>query len=92
MDRSLAFYRDVLGMQVGRDMEAGPDGPLARVTGLKDCVARILHLESGGSMLELLEYRQPEARPPSLGTTFRPRRSSSISVSSHAISMATTCA
>ncbi len=63
MDRSLEFYCDLLGMRIVRDMETGPGGLLERITRLKDCLARIVHLESGGCMLELFEYRQPEGRP-----------------------------
>jgi catechol 2,3-dioxygenase-like lactoylglutathione lyase family enzyme len=59
MERSLLFYRDTLGLRVVRDMEVGPGGALERITGLKNCRARIVHIESGNSMLELFEYHHP---------------------------------
>jgi catechol 2,3-dioxygenase-like lactoylglutathione lyase family enzyme len=64
MERSLAFYRDVLGMEVQRFLEPGFGGDkLGVVVGLPHCSARIAHLVMGGFMLELFEYQDPSGNP-----------------------------
>lgn len=64
MDKSLAFYRDLLGMTVLRDLEPGLGGTkLGIVVGMPDCSARIVHLDMGGTMLELFQYIQPKGKP-----------------------------
>lgn len=57
IERSLAFYRDVLGLKlVKRQTGAAPY--LATVTGFEGVRLEIAHLQpaAGGSMLELLQY------------------------------------
>jgi catechol 2,3-dioxygenase-like lactoylglutathione lyase family enzyme len=63
LDRSLAFYRDLLGLDVLRVLECGSDSDLGRVVGMPRCRARIAHLLLGDSMLELFEYAVPTGRP-----------------------------
>lgn len=63
LDRSIAFYRDVLGFTVVRVLEVPPAMRLGDVVGLPPCTARIAHLVLGPTMLELFEYRDPRGRP-----------------------------
>lgn len=64
MDRSLAFYRGLLGMTVIRDLEPGLGGDkLGTVVGMSGCRARIVHLDLGGTMLELFQYIDPKGKP-----------------------------
>ena len=63
LDRSIAFYRDVLGLEVIRIIECPPERGLGRVVGMPGCAARIAHLQSGPVMLELFQYLEPEGRP-----------------------------
>ena len=62
LDRSIAFYRDVLGLKVIRIIECGPEIRLGDVTNMFECRARIAHLQSGPNMLELFEYQQPRGK------------------------------
>lgn len=63
LDRSLGFYRDLLGIGVRERVEdSGAD--LAAVTGLPEAHVRIADLELGdGRVIELVEYVAPEGRP-----------------------------
>ena len=63
LERSIAFYRDVLGFTLTRIVESPPAMPLGDVVGLPGCAARIAHLVLGGTMLEVFEYHDPEGRP-----------------------------
>ena len=63
LDRSIAFYRDILGLELLRILELGADSELGEVVGLPGCSARIAHLESGGTILELFEYLDPRGGP-----------------------------
>lgn len=63
LERSLAFYCDVVGLKVARILECPPETRLGDVAGMPDCAARIAHLEMGDTMLELFEYQQPRGRP-----------------------------
>lgn len=59
LDRSLAFYRDVLGLAVVLEQEK-EGGYLAAITGYPEAHARMAQLEaSRGSRIELFEYAQP---------------------------------
>jgi catechol 2,3-dioxygenase-like lactoylglutathione lyase family enzyme len=59
LERSLAFYRDLLGFTVASDeLEEGPF--LETILGIPGARARIAKLHvPGGWMVELLEYRTP---------------------------------
>lgn len=64
MDRSLAFYRDLLGMEVALDTEMAGE-MLDRETGLAGARLRFVLLRASGTapFLELLQYRSPEGKP-----------------------------
>jgi catechol 2,3-dioxygenase-like lactoylglutathione lyase family enzyme len=63
LDRSLAFYRDLLGMQVVAQQEKA-GGYLAAIVGYSDAHVRMAHLRLGGDehVLELFEYLAPKGR------------------------------
>jgi catechol 2,3-dioxygenase-like lactoylglutathione lyase family enzyme len=63
LERSIRFYRDVLGFSLARIVESPPAMRLGDVAGLPGCSARIAHLFLGESMLELFEYTSPRGRP-----------------------------
>ena len=63
LDRSIAFYRDLLGFQLARLIEPRDDELLGTITGLPGARARIAHLKFGNQMLELFEYIQPRGQP-----------------------------
>jgi catechol 2,3-dioxygenase-like lactoylglutathione lyase family enzyme len=63
MDRSLAFYRDLLGMRVTLDTEMSGDMLEAEVA-LPGAHLRMVLLETGGATcLELLQYHAPRGAP-----------------------------
>ena len=62
LDRSLRFYRDLIGLRVERIVESPPERGLGAITGLAGCAARIAHLRSGAFMLELFEYTVPRGQ------------------------------
>ena len=67
LDRSLAFYRDLLGMEVVAQQEK-QGGYLAAIVGYPDAHVRMAHLRvpGGEHVLELFEYLAPagaSARP-----------------------------
>ena len=60
LDRSLAFYRDLLGMRVALDTEMSGD-MLAAEVALPGAHLRMVLLETGGgAYLELLQYHAPQ--------------------------------
>ena len=62
MDRSLEFYRDLLGLEVLLDTEMSGE-MLEREVALADAQLRLVELGTGGeTMLELLQYHAPPAR------------------------------
>lgn len=63
LERSIAFYRDVLGFTLVRIVESPPSMRLGDVVGLTGAAARIAHLTLGATMLELFEYQDPRGRP-----------------------------
>lgn len=62
MERSLAFYRDVLGMKVAMDVEAKTE-KLGLIVGLPGARTRIVMLEAGNQRIELFQYREPLGKP-----------------------------
>lgn len=58
MDRSLAFYRDFLGMKVIMDLNI-TDDRIGRVIGIPDAKCRIVHLKLGRTILEIFCYTNP---------------------------------
>ena len=63
MERSLRFYRDLLGFKVIRTIEPRPDAKLGVIAGIPDAKAHIVHLIFGEAMLELFEYVEPRGKP-----------------------------
>jgi glyoxylase I family protein len=62
LDRSLAFYRDLLGLKEVRVwVESDPQVDL--IVGLEDAHLKIAHLDTGGGVVELIEYTRPKGRP-----------------------------
>ncbi len=63
LDRSLAFYRDLLGMDVVFEQEK-QGGYLATIVGYEGAHVRMAHLAFGGDghRLELFEYVEPSSR------------------------------
>ena len=66
MDRSLAFYADLFGMEVASDREVVRDY-VEQITGVPEAHLRLVHLSGYGQRLELLMYLAPvgeqRARP-----------------------------
>lgn len=59
LDRSVAFYRDLLGLEVVMEQEK-EGGYLAAITGYPDARVRMAHLEApDGHRLELFQYLAP---------------------------------
>lgn len=58
MERSLAFYRDLLGMRVMMDLNIADDR-IGRVIGIPGAACRIVHLKLGPAVLELFQYTHP---------------------------------
>jgi glyoxylase I family protein len=63
LERSIDFYRDLLGLKLTRIIECGEDSRLDEVAGIPGCLARIAHLVSEKGMLELFEYTRPRGEP-----------------------------
>lgn len=69
LERSLAFYRDVLGLEVVMEQEK-EGGYLAAIVGYPGAHVRMAHLVTpGGGTIELFEYLEP----PGSGTPLEPR-------------------
>ncbi len=62
LERSIAFYRDLLGFTLTRIVESPPSMRLGDVNGLPGSAARIAHLVLGAAMLEVFEYQVPRGR------------------------------
>jgi glyoxylase I family protein len=63
-ERMLAFYRDVVGLEVVVDY-TWPDGTdvADQITALPHSSARHIMLRSGNAYFEIFEYRSPQPRP-----------------------------
>ena len=62
LERSLGFYRDLLGLAVVGEEDLDGEG-LDRVVGLTGAALRVVELDAGdGRLLELIEYRSPPGR------------------------------
>ena len=62
MDRSLAFYRDLLGMEVAVDTEMRGE-MLEREVAMEGAHLRLVELRAGDAFLELLQYHSPSGEP-----------------------------
>jgi catechol 2,3-dioxygenase-like lactoylglutathione lyase family enzyme len=58
LERSLKFYRDVIGMEVLMELNVD-DNRIARVIGITGAKCRIIHLRLGDGILELFQYSSP---------------------------------
>lgn len=58
MERSLAYYRDLFGLEPISDREVDRDY-VERITGVPGAHVRIVHLRGYGVQLELLQYLRP---------------------------------
>jgi glyoxylase I family protein len=63
LERSIEFYRGVLGLKVARILEFPADSGIGEINGMPSSSARIAHLESEKAMLELFEYVVPRGKP-----------------------------
>ena len=62
LQRSIAFYCDLLGMEMVQVIDCPPERGLGDIVGMSGCSARIAVLKSGRTSLELFEYSQPRGR------------------------------
>src|SRR3990172_13034025 len=58
MEKSLEFYRDILGMEVLCDSDICDDS-IGKVIAVPGAKCRIVHLAFGNAFLELFEYYKP---------------------------------
>ena len=63
MERSLGFYRDVLGLELVMDMDVDRHAGLDTVVGMTDTIGRVVMLAAGDSLVELWCYANPAGRP-----------------------------
>ena len=66
-DRSLAFYRDRLGLRLLADREVEAGGFVEQVTAWTARASGSSHLQGYGVNLELLQFRSPGAEPRARG-------------------------
>ena len=70
MERSLAFYRDLLGLELIFDSDVDDVPPLSAVVGMDNARGRVAWLRAGDTMIELWQWDHPEGRP--LPVDYRP--------------------
>ena len=59
IERSIKFYRDLLGFELVLRLECPAESKLGEVVALPQCSARIAKVKSGNFVLELFEYQSP---------------------------------
>jgi catechol 2,3-dioxygenase-like lactoylglutathione lyase family enzyme len=62
MEKVIAFYRDVVGMEKVFDRVF--EESMARLIGVEGTSVRIVHMKLGDSVIELFDYRHPVGREP----------------------------
>ena len=62
IDRAIAFYRDVIGMEKVFDREY--DETMARLIDFDGTRVRIVHMKLADMVVELFDYHYPEGREP----------------------------
>ena len=62
MEKAIAFYRDVVGMEKVFDREF--DAPMGKLIGVPGTQVRIVHMKLADSVIELFDYRHPKGREP----------------------------
>jgi len=65
MDRAIAFYSDVIGME--KTFDRTFDESMARLIGIPGTRVRIVHMRLGESVVELFDYQYPKGREPESG-------------------------
>ena len=63
MEKAIAFYRDIIGMDKVFDREFGVQ--MGRIIGIEGTRARIVHMKLNDSVVELFLYYYPKGREPS---------------------------
>jgi len=62
MEKAIAFYRDVIGMEKTFDREFGV--AMGRLIGVEGTRVRIVHMRLKDSVVELFDYQHPVGREP----------------------------
>ncbi|MDF1514958.1 MAG: VOC family protein, partial [Anaerolineae bacterium] len=62
MEKAIAFYRDVIGMEKVFDREFGE--VMGRLIGVEGTKVRIVHMKLNDSVVELFDYASPVGREP----------------------------
>lgn len=62
MEKVIAFYRDVIGMEVVFDREF--DVQMGRLINVPGTKVRIVHMALGDTKIELFDYKYPKGREP----------------------------
>lgn len=62
MEKAIAFYRDVVGMEKVFDREFAEG--MARLIGVEGTRVRVVHMKLNDSMIELFDYAYPPGREP----------------------------
>ena len=62
MEKAIAFYRDVVGMEKVFDREFAEG--MARLIGVEGARVRVVHMKLNDSMIELFDYAYPPGREP----------------------------
>jgi glyoxylase I family protein len=63
LDRSIRFYRDLLGMNLEWRIDHRRSMPLEEVVGLKDVDVSYAMLSGHGGRIELFQYHSPRGKP-----------------------------
>lgn len=63
MERSLAFYRDLLGLELVMDLDVTASAGLERVVGMAGAAGRVAFLDAGDTRVELWHYATPAGDP-----------------------------
>ena len=62
IEKAIAFYRDVIGMEKVFDREF--DVQMAKLIGVEGTKVRIVHMKLGDSIVEFFDYKYPKGREP----------------------------
>jgi catechol 2,3-dioxygenase-like lactoylglutathione lyase family enzyme len=62
MEKAIAFYRDVIGMEKVFDREFSEG--MAKLIGIEGTRVRIVHMKLADSVVELFDYQYPKGREP----------------------------
>lgn len=63
MERSLRFYRDLLGLELVMDLDVAGEPGLDRVVGMDGSSGRVVFLDAGDTRVELWHYSTPHGSP-----------------------------